>query len=152
MLTSPQWQFSLLFSKLRMLGFHWWRKDLSHRVLKGSWEFVQKFLLLQVKSLYRINMILSKLIVLIAQCKLDCWFFLFLGDTCRWAGIVQALCSSNRHTSPAARTGCYEIKPEVGLYSPPQSFKQTKKTVNSNLCSFKSLLYCDAYKKLRRKR
>lgn len=69
---------------------------------------------------------------------------------CRWSGIVEALRSSYRQTSPFVRTGCHKIKPEVAFYSLPQSFKQTKKTVNSNLCSFKSLLYCDAYEKLRR--
>lgn len=75
----------------------------------------------------------------------------FLGDICRWSGMVEALCSSYGQTSPFVRTGCYEIKPEVAFYSLPQSFKQTKKTVSSHLCSVKSLLYSDAYEKLRSK-
>lgn len=94
-------------------------------------------------------MTLSKLIVLRAQWKLGCLIVISLGDICRWAGMVKALCSSYRQTLPFIRISCYEIKPEVAFYSLPQSFKQTKKTVNSNLCSFKSLLYCDAYEKLR---
>lgn len=49
------------------------------------------------------------------------------------------------------RIGYYEIRAEVAFYSLPQSFEQTKKTMNSILCSFKSLLHCDAYEKLRRK-
>lgn len=78
----------------------------------------------------------------------DCFL---LGGICRWSGITEAVCSSCRGSSLFVRIGFYEIKPEVAFYSLPQSFKQTKKAVNSNLCFFKSPLCCDAYEKLRRK-
>lgn len=112
-------------------------------------KFVKKFHFPYVKSPYGINMILIKLNCLDSPKEnwaVDCFF---LGDICRWSGIIEVLCSSRRQNSPFVRIACYKIKPEVAFYSLPQSFKQTKKTANSNLCSSKFLLFCDAYKKNR---
>lgn len=120
------------------------------KVLKGSLKFVKKFHLSYVKSPYGIDMILIKLNCLDSpneKWAVDCFF---LGDICWWSGTIEVLCSSRRQNSPFVRIACYKTKPEVAFHSLPQSFKETKKTANSNLCSFKSLLF-DAYKKSRKK-